>query len=72
MTKGCEGFLAYLITDNNSEISLGDIQVVKEISDVFPEKLPDLSSDWEIEYSIDLFPGTVPISKPPYRMVLFL
>ncbi|KAK9194951.1 hypothetical protein WN943_003066 [Citrus x changshan-huyou] len=45
LTKGCEGFLAYLITDNNSEISLGDIQVVKEISDVFPEKLPDLSSD---------------------------
>lgn len=43
LTKKCEGILAYVVTDNNSEISFGDIQVVKEISDVFPEELPDLS-----------------------------
>lgn len=43
LTKGYEGFLVYVVTDNTSEISLGDIQVIKEFSDVFLEKLPDLS-----------------------------
>ena len=36
--------------------------------DVFPEELPGLPPDREIEFCIDVVPGTVPISLPPYRM----
>ena len=38
--------------------------------DVFPEELPGLPPDREIEFCIDVVPGTVPISLPPYRMAL--
>ena len=34
----------------------------------FPEDLPGLPIDREIEFCIDLVPGTQPISIPPYRM----
>jgi hypothetical protein len=36
--------------------------------DVFPEELPGMPPDREVEFVIDLLPGTVPISKRPYRM----
>ena len=41
---------------------------MKEFVDVFPEELPSLLVDREIEFVIDVFPGTKPISKTPYRM----
>ena len=44
------------------------IDVVEEFWDVFPEELPGLPPDREIEFCIDLIPGTSPISIPPYRM----
>ena len=34
----------------------------------FPEDLPGLSPDREIELCIDVVPDTDPISMPPYRM----
>jgi predicted aspartyl protease len=48
---------------------VGDhIKIVREFSDVFPEELPGMSPDREVEFVIDLSPGTPPISKRPYRM----
>ena len=35
---------------------------------MFPEDLPGLPLNREIEFVIDLVPGTTPISKAPYRM----
>ena len=34
----------------------------------FPEELPGLPPEREIEFCIDIVPGTDPISMPPYRM----
>jgi hypothetical protein len=45
-----------------------DVPVVREYLDVFPEELPGMPPDREIEFAIDLVPGTTPISKRPYRM----
>jgi hypothetical protein len=42
--------------------------VVCEYPDVFPKELPGMPPDRDIEFSIDLLPGTTPISKRPYRM----
>ena len=44
------------------------LHVVEEFLDVFPEELPGLSPDREIEFCIDLIPGAQPISISPYRM----
>jgi hypothetical protein len=42
--------------------------VVKDFLDVFPEELPGMPPDTEVEFVLDLLPGTVPISKRSYRM----
>jgi hypothetical protein len=47
---------------------LEDIRVVCEYADVFPEELPSMTPDRDVEFVIDLLPGTAPISKCPYRM----
>ena len=50
------------------DVKLEDILVVCEFTDVFPDDLPGLSPDRDIEFVIELQPGTTPISKRPYRM----
>jgi hypothetical protein len=42
--------------------------VVEEFMDVFPEELPGMPPEREVEFYIDLIPGTAPIAKRPYRM----
>ena len=42
--------------------------MVKDYPDVFPEELPGMPPDRDIEFLIELLPGTGPISKRPYRM----
>jgi hypothetical protein len=43
-------------------------QVVNEFPDVFPDELPGMSPDRDIEFLIELLPRTTPIAKRPYRM----
>jgi hypothetical protein len=45
-----------------------DILVVCEFSDVFPEDLPGLPPERDVEFVIELKPGTSPISRRSYRM----
>jgi hypothetical protein len=45
-----------------------DILVVCEFSDVFPEDLPGLPPERDVEFVIELKPGTTPISRRSYRM----
>jgi hypothetical protein len=45
-----------------------NIRVVRGFPDVFPEELPGMPPDMEVEFVIDLLPGTAPISKRPYMM----
>ena len=49
-------------------MGLEDVPVVRDFSDVFPDDLPGLPPEREIDFPIDLVPGTAPISLPPYRM----
>ena len=50
------------------DIKLDDIPVVCEYADVFSDDLPGLPPNRDIEFVIELQPGTAPISKWPYRM----
>jgi hypothetical protein len=49
-------------------IALKDIRVVQKYLDVFPEELLGMPPDRDIEFVIELLPGTPPISRRPYRM----
>ena len=44
------------------------VRVVEDFVDVIPKELPGLPPNREIEFTIELVPGTAPISQPPYRM----
>jgi hypothetical protein len=44
------------------------MQVVHEYPDVFPKELSGMPPDCDIEFVIELVPGTAPIYKSPYRM----
>jgi hypothetical protein len=50
------------------ELPLKKIPVVCEYADVFPDELPGMPPDRDIEFAIELQPGTTPISKRPYQM----
>ena len=45
-----------------------EVPVVKDYPDVFPEELPSMPPDRDIEFLIELLQGTGPISKRPCRM----
>jgi hypothetical protein len=41
---------------------------VREFPDVFPDELPRLPPNREVEVSIDVLLRTTPTAQPPYRM----
>jgi hypothetical protein len=45
-----------------------EVPVVNEFPDVFPDELLGMPSDRDIEFVIELKPGTAPIYKTPFRM----
>ena len=46
------------------------IPMVCEFVDVFPKEFPCLRSHRDMDFSIELYPGTNPISIAPYKMAL--
>ncbi|XP_073137248.1 uncharacterized protein [Henckelia pumila] len=67
--EGCESFLASLtLTEFPVRPVITNVDVVRDFGDVFPDDVAGLPPDREVEFSIDLVPGTVPISKAPYRL----
>ncbi|KAJ4802068.1 polyprotein [Rhynchospora pubera] len=66
---GCDAYLAAVISETTEQkASIDTIAVVKEFKDVFPDEIAGVPPDREVEFDIDLLPGTTPISKTPYRM----
>jgi hypothetical protein len=50
------------------ELPLKKIPVICEYADVFPDELPGIPPDRDIEFAIELQSGMTPISKRHYRM----
>jgi hypothetical protein len=48
--------------------TLEQVPVVSKYPDVFPEVLPGMPPDRDIEFIIELISGTTPIAQRPYRM----
>ena len=50
------------------ELRVEMVPIVREYGNVFPNDLPGLPPNREIEFGIDLVPCTTPIVKQVYRM----
>ena len=62
LQKGCKGYLAPVVDTRSSEVGLEDVPVRRDFPDVFPDDLPGLPPEREIDFPIDLVPGTAHIS----------
>jgi hypothetical protein len=64
LDQGCPRSCAFTMIESPVERT----SVVCEYPDVFLDELPGMPPDRDIEFAIELQPGTAPISKRPYRM----
>jgi hypothetical protein len=68
MRKGCKLYVILALNEKGVTEGLEHLLVVKEFADVFPEELPGMPPERELDFTIDLKPGTKPIARTPYRM----
>jgi hypothetical protein len=68
LQAGCTRYLAAIICGVNEKDDISSMPVVCEFPDVFPDEITDMPPQREVEFGIELVPGTTPISKAPYRM----
>ena len=68
MKKGYETFLAVILDSKRGQVDVEKIPVVREFLDVFPEELPGIPHEREVDLAIEIIPGTVLMSRAPYRM----
>ena len=66
--KGCETFLALILDSKRGQVNVKKIPIVREFLDVFPKELPGIPLEMEMDLSIEIVPGTNPMSRAPYRM----
>ena len=62
------GWLASLTLEDKVRKDLGLPRVVCEYKDVFPDELLGLPPHRDVDFVIELHPGTSPISMTPHRM----
>jgi hypothetical protein len=63
-----EGACHHLSVDEKESNPIEAIRTMSEFPDVFPEELPGMPPERKVEFSIELIPGTTPISKRAYRV----
>ncbi|GKE24267.1 hypothetical protein Tco_1435779 [Tanacetum coccineum] len=61
----------HLLSEKVEERNLKDIIVVRNFSKVFPDDLSGLPPSREIEFCINLIPGSMPVAKSPYHLAPF-
>ena len=62
------GWLASLTLEDEARQELSLPRVVCEYEDVFPDEVPGLPLCRDVDFTIELHPGTSPISMTPHRM----
>ena len=66
--KGYETFLAIILDSKRGQVDVEKIPVVREFLDVFPEELPGIPLEREVDLAIEIVPEIVPMFRAPYRM----
>ncbi|GJV85304.1 hypothetical protein Tco_1525202 [Tanacetum coccineum] len=62
------GVAKALMNAKVDEPKVGDISIVHDFVDVFPEYLLGLPPQRQVEFRIDLILGATPVAKSPYRL----
>ncbi|GJR22321.1 putative reverse transcriptase domain-containing protein [Tanacetum coccineum] len=60
----------HVMEKKSDEKRLEDISVVREFLKVFPKDLSGLPPVRQVEFQINLIPGTTPVAREPYRLAL--
>jgi hypothetical protein len=67
--KGCPLYAIQVLKSvEDDRPSLKDHPILREYRDVFPEEVPGLPPRRDIDFSIELAPRAVSVSRTPYRM----
>ena len=59
--KDCEAYLGHVVDISTPKVTLRNVSIVREFSDVFLEDLLGLPPDRELEFGIELLSGSTPI-----------
>jgi hypothetical protein len=65
---GAEVFMLVASLKLSENGTMGEFPVVRDFPEVFPDEVSDLPPKREVEFTIDLIPGTNPASMALYRM----
>ncbi|XP_073019292.1 uncharacterized protein [Primulina eburnea] len=69
MKRSCQDFLASIVTVTKPVSQrLEEVEVVRNFPIIFPDEVSSIPLGREVEFSIELMLGTLPISKAPYRL----
>ncbi|MCI14287.1 cellular nucleic acid-binding protein, partial [Trifolium medium] len=68
LKEHAEMFMMFASLKLEGGVKMEELPIVCEFSDVFLEDVSDVPPEREVEFTIDLVPGTSPISMAPYRM----
>nr|GEX26037.1 putative reverse transcriptase domain-containing protein [Tanacetum cinerariifolium] len=66
--RGSQLFMAHVIEKEPQEKRLKDVPVIRDFHEVFLDDLPGLPPPRQVEFRIDLVPGTAPVVRAPYRL----
>jgi hypothetical protein len=67
LRQGCLLYVVEVVNERKGP-SLDQYLVFSEFKDVFPNELPGLPPERELDFTIELKPSAEPISKTPYWM----
>jgi hypothetical protein len=72
MRRGCQVYAIQVtnLAEKEDKTKLEDFVILRNFRDMFVDEILELPPRREIYFSIDLLPGSAPISKAPYRMSL--
>src|SRR6187399_3756367 len=58
----------FSLNDKGEMNAISQIPVVNEYEDIFPEELPGMPPHRQVEFVIELEPGTEPACRHPYKL----
>ncbi|XP_076955618.1 uncharacterized protein LOC143630508 [Bidens hawaiensis] len=61
-------FLALVVEKERKEKKISDISIVHDFPDVFPDDVTGLPPVRQVEFRVDLIPGSNPVAKAPYHL----
>ncbi|GKC70852.1 putative reverse transcriptase domain-containing protein [Tanacetum coccineum] len=68
LSHGCYAYIAHVTYTSFEKKNAKDVPIINEFLDVFPEELPGIPPERQVEFRIDLILGATPIAKTPYRL----